>query len=133
MPAEQDEPYYVMYDGDFGLSGLAGALCAMTPPPTDAETVVQLAARTAEGETSEHYGDPQIGQDARCLLDSPVAEDTVRTLWLAATREQFDPSDHGMDTRSWLRRISDACPPPKRASSPTYTKYLSTMPFWPTR
>jgi hypothetical protein len=131
MPVEQDEPYYVMYTGDFGLSGLTEALSAMTPPPTDAEAIVELAARTAAGMTSEDYGDPRIGQDARCLLDSPMAEETVRTLWLTATRGRLDPAGHGMDTRSWLRRISDACPQPKRKASPNYSKYLSTIPSWP--
>ncbi|MEV5955876.1 hypothetical protein AB0M11_19245 [Streptomyces sp. NPDC051987] len=103
---EHDEPYYVMYDTDFGLSGLAGELSAMPVP----------------------YEDPQIGRDARRLLETSLPDDTLRTLWLAATGGRFDPADHGTGTRDWLRRTSEECPPPERRTSPTSTKYLSTIP-----
>lgn len=110
-----DEPYYVLYDGDFGLSGLAGKLGAGTPSPGD-----------------EQVGDEQVGEDARRLLDSALPEDAMRTLWLAACREQFDPIGHGMDMWSWLRRLSDEHPPPPR-KRPGPTKYLSTIPSGPPR
>ncbi|MDK1346470.1 hypothetical protein QNO09_24825 [Streptomyces sp. 378] len=41
------EVYYVDHEGDFGLTGLAGALSSVTGPRLDAPTVLALAARTA--------------------------------------------------------------------------------------
>lgn len=105
-----DEPYYVLYDEDFGLSGLAGKLGAGALAPDEAG------------------GDAQVGEDARSLLGASLPEDEIRTLWLAACRGRFDPG--GME--SWLRRLSDEHPAPPR-KKPGPKKYLSTMPSASTR
>ncbi|MFJ3302737.1 hypothetical protein ACIPSA_06405 [Streptomyces sp. NPDC086549] len=115
-PDEPDYVYYVLYDEDFGLSGLAGELAAGALSPGD-----------------DQVGDEQLGKDARLLLDSSLSGDMMRTLWLAACRERFDPAGHGMDMGSWLRRLSDEHPPPRKKSEPRPTKYLSTIPFTPPR
>ncbi|MFL4950148.1 hypothetical protein ACJ6WE_23015 [Streptomyces sp. MMS24-I31] len=121
--AEQDEPYYVLYDGDFGISGLTGELMTLTPPVAAEAALGVVARRTASG-------DRHIGPDVRNLLASPLPEADVHTLWLAAVRGRFDPAEHGMDTRAWLGRMSELCPPPPPRPGPPaqHTKYLSTMP-----
>ncbi|MBV1949394.1 hypothetical protein [Streptomyces sp. BV129] len=50
----------------------------------------------------------QLGQDVQRLLRSPLPEETVRTVWLAATHGIFDPREQGMSARSWLRRAEEA-------------------------
>ncbi|MBT2677313.1 hypothetical protein J7E95_42335, partial [Streptomyces sp. ISL-14] len=112
MATRPDEPYYVMYDGDFGLSGLAGRPGAALPLPL------------LEGDTE---GDEQVGEDARSLLESSLPEDMIRTLWLAADGERFDPVARGATVRDWLSGWSEAypAPPPKRPK--TFVKYRSTM------
>ncbi|WP_128428846.1 contact-dependent growth inhibition system immunity protein [Streptomyces cyaneus] len=112
MTTQPDEPYYVMYDEDFGLSGLAGRSEAALPLP--------LPKGGMEG-------DEQVGEDARSLLESSLPDDMIRTLWLAADRERFDPVVRGATVRDWLRGWSEAYParPPKRPK--TFVKYRSTM------
>ncbi|MFD7872543.1 hypothetical protein ACFV5G_00175 [Streptomyces sp. NPDC059766] len=50
----------------------------------------------------------QLGQDVQRLLSSPLPDETVRTVWLAATHGVFDPREHGMSAGSWLRRAEEA-------------------------
>ncbi|GHH24704.1 hypothetical protein [Streptomyces lanatus] len=111
QPEEQDEPYYVMYDADFGLSGLAGrAGGELLPLP--------------EGEVE---GDEQLGEDARSLLESDLTDEVIRTLWLAADRGRFDPTARGTTIRSWLRAWSEAYPPPAPKRPRAATKYVSVI------
>ncbi|MDO0914517.1 hypothetical protein QQM39_27895 [Streptomyces sp. DT2A-34] len=110
MMTQPDEPYYVMYDADFGLSGLAGRPGTTLPLPGN------------DGE-----GDEQVGEDARSLLESSLPDDMIRMLWLAADGERFDPVARGATVRDWLRGWSETypAPPPKRPK--TFVKYRSTM------
>ncbi|MEV6393442.1 hypothetical protein AB0M39_01420 [Streptomyces sp. NPDC051907] len=50
----------------------------------------------------------QLGQDVRRLSESALPDEAIRTVWLGATHGCFDPAEHGMDARTWLRRIEDA-------------------------
>ncbi|MGW1070591.1 hypothetical protein ACWD4F_39580 [Streptomyces aureus] len=50
----------------------------------------------------------QLGQDVQRLLRSPLPDETIRTVWLAATHGILDPAEHGMTARTWLRRIEEA-------------------------
>ncbi|MER5938111.1 hypothetical protein ABT121_12410 [Streptomyces sp. NPDC001928] len=108
-----DEPYYVRYDGDFGLSGLAG--------------------RPGDGQLPPAEGDEQVGEDARSLLESALPDEVIRSLWLAADRGRFDPAGQGRTVRSWLRGWSQAYPPPAPKRPKSFAKYRSTMSFEPPR
>jgi hypothetical protein len=50
----------------------------------------------------------QLGQDVQRLLRSPLPDETIRTMWLAATHGTFDPAEHGMSARDWLERLQQA-------------------------
>ncbi|WP_128434734.1 hypothetical protein [Streptomyces cyaneus] len=99
------EVYCVDHEGDFGLSGFAGALSSPTGPRRDAPTVPALAAQKARDDE-----DVQLGRDVRLLLESPLPDETIRTVWLAAVRERFDLADQGLDMRTWLHEIAGVCP-----------------------
>ncbi|MCX4454466.1 hypothetical protein OOK58_20695 [Streptomyces sp. NBC_01728] len=99
------EVYYVDYSADFGLSGLAGTVCHRTRFRIDEPTMSALAARAFLDE------DDQLGRDVRLLLESPLPDETLRAVWLAATRRGFDPAEHGLAPRAWLHRVSEMCPP----------------------
>ncbi|MFE0255686.1 contact-dependent growth inhibition system immunity protein [Streptomyces sp. NPDC059010] len=116
MPTQPDEPYYVMYDDDFGLSGLAGRSGAALP----------LAGGEVEG-------DEQVGEDARRLLESSLSDGMIRTLWLAADGERSDPAARGSTVRSWLGGWSQAYPAPPPKPAKRFVKYRSTMFVEPSR
>ncbi|MFI5746663.1 hypothetical protein ACIBBE_12115 [Streptomyces sp. NPDC051644] len=62
----------------------------------------------------------QLGQDVRRLSESTLPDETIRTVWLGATHGCFDPAGHGMDARTWLRRIEDAWLAAVRRSHPAF-------------
>ncbi|MFJ2586772.1 hypothetical protein [Streptomyces sp. NPDC087538] len=99
------ELYYVDYAQDFGLSGFAGTLCSRTALRTDVPVVLALAGAQADDE------DHQLGRDVRLLLESPLPDEVLHAVWLAAVRRCFDPADEGTDIRCWLRRVAEVCPP----------------------
>lgn len=102
-----------LYDDDFGLSALTERVGASGGSLDEAQ-VLALAAEVAE--VGDGEGAVELGIDARCLLDSALPEDVLRTVWLAASRQRFDPVDHGMDMGGWLRRLTDLYPPRSRKS-----------------
>jgi hypothetical protein len=107
----QKSPTYVElgYSGDFGLTGLTEQLCSSDRPATglavDLPAALAVAARSADGSDGEEA--VELGEDARRLLDGPLSEEVLHTVWLAAVGRIFDPAGHGMDIRTWLRSISD--------------------------
>ncbi|MFI5681633.1 RNA polymerase sigma factor [Streptomyces cellulosae] len=107
----QKRPTYVElgYSGDFGLTGLTEQLCSpdrpAADPAVDLPAAFAVAARSADGSDGEEA--VELGEDARRLLDGPLSEEVLHTVWLAAAGRIFDPAGHGMDIRTWLRSISD--------------------------
>ncbi|WP_031485704.1 hypothetical protein [Streptomyces bicolor] len=99
------EVYYVDYEGDFGLTGLAGRLRSRTGPRLDALAVQALAERTAADDEDVH-----LGRDVRLLLESPLPSEVIRTVLLAAVRERVDFAEHGTDMRIWLHKVAEVCP-----------------------
>ncbi|MFF7549142.1 hypothetical protein ACFZCU_36725 [Streptomyces canus] len=86
MP-EQREARFWNFDGDFGIS-----LLIATDP---------ISAPTGDVDEARALRD-----DARLLLDSPLPDEVLRTVWRAASAGRRDP---GTDPRSALRRIVEKC------------------------
>ncbi|MFF7599786.1 hypothetical protein [Streptomyces mirabilis] len=86
MP-EQREARWWNFDGDFGISRLT-ATDPVATPAGDADEARALR------------------DDARLLLDSPLPDEILRTVWLAASGDRQDP---GTDPRRRLRRIVERC------------------------
>ncbi|MFJ7983633.1 hypothetical protein [Streptomyces sp. NPDC096351] len=103
--ARTREVYVYDYAADFGLSGLAGTLCARSCLRLDEPVVLDVAE--AEAEDDDH----RLGADVRLLLESPLPDEVLRTVWLAAVRRCFDPAEAGTDTRTWLAAVAELCPP----------------------
>lgn len=99
------EVYYVEYEEDFGLSGLSGKLRFAKGCRPDPLSVLELAAETARDQE-----DHQLGKDVRLLLESPVPDEVVRVVWPAVTGGGFDPGDHGIGAREWLRMLAEVSP-----------------------
>ncbi|WKK22819.1 hypothetical protein QZH56_29315 [Streptomyces olivoreticuli] len=72
-----------------------------TSGPVDAQLSIADRAVTKFNRTSVM----QIGEDVRRLLGSSLPDEVIRTVWLGATKSYFDPAEHGMTGRDWLRRI----------------------------
>ncbi|MFD9338317.1 hypothetical protein ACFWBF_28530 [Streptomyces sp. NPDC060028] len=105
MARSREVYYYDHPPADFGLSGLADRLCARATLRLDGPTVLALASAAAEDE------DDQLGRDVRLLLDSPLPDEVLGAVWLAAVRRCFDPAEEGTEPRAWLRRVAEVCPP----------------------
>ncbi|MFE2585288.1 hypothetical protein [Streptomyces sp. NPDC059378] len=107
----QKSPSYVErgYSGDFGLTGLTEQLCSpdhsAADLATDLPAALAVVARSADGSDGEEA--VELGEDARRLLDGPLSEGDLHTVWLAAAGRTFDPAGHGMDVHTWLRAVSD--------------------------
>ncbi|GAA3498948.1 hypothetical protein GCM10019016_069300 [Streptomyces prasinosporus] len=105
MPQGRSTYVELGYSGDFGLTGLTEHLCSGDRPAVDLPTALAVATGSADGSDGEEA--VELGEDARRLLDGPLSEGVLHTVWLAAVGRIFDPADHGMDTRAWLRTLSD--------------------------
>ncbi|MGK3944079.1 hypothetical protein ABK046_37335 [Streptomyces caeruleatus] len=86
MP-EQREARFWSFDGDFGISLLLATGVADVPAD-DADEVRALR------------------DDAGLLLDSPLPDEVLRTVWRAASAGRADP---GADPRTALRSVVDEC------------------------
>ncbi|WP_034091503.1 hypothetical protein [Streptacidiphilus albus] len=88
---------------DFGLTGFAKYFGL--PERHDQASTLALAARLGE-----RYG-PWLSNwllaDVRLLLDSPLPDETLRTLWLGAAEARFDPAGEGTGIRDWLEQLAD--------------------------
>ncbi|MFJ2395207.1 hypothetical protein ACIOTI_20960 [Streptomyces sp. NPDC087843] len=129
----RQEPYYVDYDADFGLSGLTEAF-ALSPAPKDTGAALGLVTakldaydlecavdgvghlsadeRSILGFDISHdewgYAD-DLREDVRGLVESPLTDEAIRTVWRAAAGGAWDPAAHGMSARDWLRRVDGIC------------------------
>ncbi|MFI6015046.1 hypothetical protein ACIBAG_40820 [Streptomyces sp. NPDC051243] len=107
----KNRPTYVElgYSDDFGLTALAAQLCSPDRPAVDLTAdlpaALAVAARLADASDGEEA--VELGEDARRLLDGPLPDEVLHTVWLAAVGRAFDPAGHGMDIRTWLRAVSD--------------------------
>jgi hypothetical protein len=136
----RQEPYYLCYDGDFGLSGLAEAF-ARSPAPENARAALGLVTakldaydRETPVDTFDHLSADQrsilgydtshdewgyaddLRDDVRTLVGSPLSDEAVQTVWRVAAGGVWDPAAHGMSTRDWLRCVEETCAarPPRR-------------------
>ncbi|CAL9457479.1 hypothetical protein [Streptomyces sp. enrichment culture] len=50
----------------------------------------------------------QLGQDIRRLVESPVPDEAIHTVWLGATHGVLDPAGDGLDARSFLLQLEEA-------------------------
>jgi hypothetical protein len=105
MPQKRPAYFELGYSDDFGLTGLTEQLCSPGRPAVDLPAALAVAARLADGSDGEEA--VELEEDARRLLDGPLSEEVLHTVWLAAVGRIFDPAGHGMDIRTWLREISD--------------------------
>jgi len=107
----QKRPTYVElgYSDDFGLTGLTEQLCSPDRPAperaVDIPAALAVAAGMADGSDGEEAA--ELEEDARRLLGGPLSEGDLHTVWLAVVGRIFDPANHGMDVRTWLRAVSD--------------------------
>lgn len=108
--ARRRERYSILYEGDFGLSALAGELSTTDRSPDEALSL-RLAGEVAA--LAEGEGAVELGVDVRCLLDSPLPDDVIRTVWLAATHGRFDPAQCESGVRGWLHRLAEHLPEPE--------------------
>jgi predicted DNA-binding protein len=151
----RQEPYYVDYDTDFGLSGLTEAF-ALSPAPENTDAALGLVTakldaydrerpvgsvdhlsadeRSILGYDTSHdewgYGD-DLREDVRGLVESPLTDEAIRTVWRAAAGGVWDPAAHGMSARDWLRRIDETCAvrPPRKVPG----RRPAPSPLWDAR
>ncbi|KUO13572.1 hypothetical protein [Streptomyces sp. DSM 15324] len=93
--------YIELYDGDFGLSGVTESLARPGAP-----SVLDVVAARAEEAEGEYARD--LGREVRALCGSPLSDDRIRAVLLAATRRVLDPGP-GSGPRDWLRAVAQVC------------------------
>ncbi|MFJ5288173.1 hypothetical protein [Streptomyces sp. NPDC088348] len=108
--ADLYEAYYEIYSEDFGLSGLTVKFSSSGPPMDEFSASAMVAATANEFDGG--YAD-ELRDDVNILLESPVTDDALGKVWLAATRCHFNPDTYGMDSRTWLRKVLETCGPGK--------------------
>ncbi|WP_055588971.1 hypothetical protein [Peterkaempfera griseoplana] len=62
----------------------------------------------------------QLGSDLRCLLESSLPEETIRTAWAGSTDYAFDPVKEGVAPRIWLKRIESVWLAAERRRDPNF-------------
>ncbi|HEY8986453.1 MAG TPA: hypothetical protein VIU15_43635 [Streptomyces sp.] len=105
MPQKPTTYVELGYSDDFGLTGLTERLCSSGHLTVDFSAALAIAADAADGSEGEEA--VELGEDARRLLGGSMPEEALRAVWLAASGGAFDPAEHGMGVRSWLRELSD--------------------------
>ncbi|MEU6549625.1 hypothetical protein ABZ915_04925 [Streptomyces sp. NPDC046915] len=132
---QQSGPYFEKHDSDFGLSGLTESFALSTPPGTEEAALALVTEKLGayEGETPvDMSGIERLSEDERHrlgfdvfhddfgyaeelradlgkLLDSPLSDEVLGAVWLAATGGVWDPRAHGTGVRDWLARMDAAC------------------------
>ncbi|MGW2721962.1 hypothetical protein [Streptomyces sp. NPDC001492] len=150
---DQSGPYFEKYDSDFGLSGLTESFALSTAPGTqeaalglvtekliayDGETPVDTSGIERLSEDERHilgfdvfhddfgYAE-ELRADLAKLLDSPLSDEVLGAVWLAATGGAWEPQAHGIGVRDWLARMDATCAarPPRvmvgRAPGPSWS------------
>ncbi|MFC8199571.1 hypothetical protein ACFUTV_29915 [Streptomyces sp. NPDC057298] len=152
---ERRDPYFEMYDGDLGLSGLTESFADGAAPGSEEAALALVTAKIVayEEETAlDMSGIQRLGEDERRALgfdmfhddwgyaeelradlrrlrESPLPDEALRVVWLAATGSAWDPVAHGIGVRDWLGRIDATCAahPPR---SMVGRKPAASWPFW---
>ncbi|MEU4167475.1 hypothetical protein AB0F46_11375 [Streptomyces sp. NPDC026665] len=155
MTGRQD-PYYVCYDGDFGLSGLAEAFALSLAAPENTRAALGLVTakldaydretpvggvdhldadqRSILGYDTSHdewgYAD-DLRDDVRTLIESPLSDEAIQAVWRAASGGVWDPAAHGTSTRDWLRCVEESCAarPPRKVPG----RRPAPSPLWDAR
>jgi hypothetical protein len=104
-----------LFEGDFGLSALAGEMDA-APEPVDEDDVFRLAAGVAADGDGE--GAVELGRDLDHLLRAGLSDDTLDTLWQAVTGNDSLPAATGADARDQLSRLATRYPAPPGTGNP---------------
>ncbi|NUP39763.1 MAG: hypothetical protein HOY76_22820 [Streptomyces sp.] len=150
---DQSGPYFEKYDSDFGLSGLTESFALSTPPGTE-QAALGLVTETLAAYDGERPVDTsgierlsaderhilgfdvfhddfgyaeELRADLGRLLDSPLSDEVLDAVWLAATGGVWDPQAHGIGVRDWLARMDATCAarPPRvvegRAPGPSWS------------
>ncbi|MEU8538873.1 hypothetical protein AB0C52_02560 [Streptomyces sp. NPDC048717] len=95
-------------EGDFGLSDLTWWFSWKWMEPT-ARDRLRVAVAADEEAHTPGSGAALVLVDVLRLLDSPLSDDTLATLWREATRRAYDPGRIGIGARDWLKTIADEC------------------------
>ncbi|NBM19113.1 hypothetical protein [Streptomyces sp. GC420] len=107
------------FDQDFGLSGLTQKFRPSAEIRSEADALDLVEGMTDRFESVAYAH--QLLEDVQRLVGSALPDEVIHTLWLAATRAYFDPAAHGLDSRTWLRRIADVCVARIRRGDPSFT------------
>ncbi|MCX4909717.1 hypothetical protein [Streptomyces sp. NBC_00878] len=132
---ERRDPYFEKYDADFGLSGLTEKFADVAVLDGEEAALALVTAKIVEYEDEtpvdmsriERLGEDErrrlgfdvfhddwgyaeeLRADLRRLLESPLPDEVLRAVWLAATGNAWDPESHGIGIRDWLVRIDETC------------------------
>ncbi|MEU7280600.1 hypothetical protein AB0A69_17705 [Streptomyces sp. NPDC045431] len=109
--------------GDFGLSALTSWFAHHTGEDAPRERVRKAAADDGTAETPGSAAAALL-VDVTRLLDSPLPDDTLTTLWAAASDRGLNPDLLGMDTGGWLRLVAEVCRERLREVAPSYAPVL---------
>ncbi|MEU6093246.1 hypothetical protein [Streptomyces sp. NPDC047079] len=88
--------------------------------PKSGPVDVQLAIADRNITASDRTPVLQLGEDARRLLASSLSHEVIRTVWLGASKAYFDPAEHGMTGRDWMRRIEETWLKSVRRADPEF-------------
>ncbi|MFH8477080.1 hypothetical protein [Streptomyces sp. NPDC018000] len=113
--ARQREEYGKLFEGDFGLSALAGGIAA-SPEPLDEDGVLRLAVEVAADGDGE--GAVELGLDLARLLETDLPDEILDTVWTAVTGDDRRPTATGADTRDRLSRLATRYPVPPGTGAP---------------
>ncbi|MFJ5726446.1 hypothetical protein [Streptomyces sp. NPDC093149] len=113
--ARQREEYGELFEGDFGLSALAGGIAA-SPEPLDQDGVIRLAAEVAADGDGE--GAVELGLDLNHLLETGLSDEILDTVWTAVTGDDRRSTATRADTRDRLSRLAARYPIPPGAGAP---------------
>ncbi|MEU3558071.1 hypothetical protein [Streptomyces fragilis] len=62
----------------------------------------------------------RLGRDVRCLLDSSLPEETIRTAWAGSTDYALDPVAEDVTPRAWLGRLEETWLAAERRRDPGF-------------
>lgn len=106
-------------DWDFGLSDLTGRFVAGWHRGTARGAVRDAAAADAPAQPPG-FAAAVLLEDTRRLLESGLSDDSLTTLWVAATNRGYNIDHFGIEGRDWLRQIADVCEERLREVAPSY-------------